>query len=141
MNFSAVTNNISDKAKQYADSAKTTYDKTFKPFIKEQLKYAKTISKDSFEFVKNNPKKIGKYAAVTAGIVAVGAGVVKGIKDYIETKKVNKILAKFVAMEKQNNQELKNFIGVQKEMIDAKDAIIESQKKVIEEQKAKIAQN
>ena len=141
MNFSAVTNNISDKAKQYADSAKTTYDKTFKPFIKEQLKYAKTISKDSFEFVKNNPKKIGKYAAIAAGIVAVGAGVVKGVKDYIETKKVNKILAKFVAMEKQNNKELKDFIGVQKEIIDTKDAIIELQKKVIEEQKAKIVQN
>ena len=91
--------------------------------------------------MKNNPKKIGKYAAVTAGIVAVGAGVVKGVKDYIETKKVNKILAKFVAMEKQNNKELKDFIGVQKEIIDTKDAIIELQKKVIEEQKAKIVQN
>ncbi len=141
MKLSVIANNISDKAKKYTKDVHKTYAKTVKPFVKEQLKHAKTLSKDSFEFVKKNPKKLGKYAALTVGIAAVGAGIVKAVKDYVETKKVNKILAKFVATEKQNNQELKDFIGVQKEIIDTKDAIIESQKKVIEEQKTKIAQN
>ena len=140
MKLSAIANNISDKTKKYKESAKTTYTKTVKPFVQEQLKYAKTLTKDSVNFVKNNPKKVGKYAAITTAIVAAGVGIVKGIKDYIETKKVNKILAKFVATEKQNNKELKDFIGIQREIIDSRDTIIDAQRKVIDEQKAKLAE-
>ena len=141
MKLSAIANNISDKAKKYTKDVHATYDNTVKPFVKEQYKYAKKMSKDTVDFVKRNPKKIGKYAAIATAIVAAGVGIVKGIKDYIETKKVNKILAKFVATEKQNNKELKDFIGIQREIIDSRDTIIDAQRKVIEEQKAKLGEN
>ena len=70
-----------------------TYTKTVKPFFKEQIKNAKTLSKDTFEFVKNNPKKIGKYAAVGLMIASAGTALVKTIKDYLNVKAQNKILA------------------------------------------------
>lgn len=112
-----------------------TYTKTVKPFFKEQIKNAKTLSKDTFEFVKNNPKKIGKYAAVGLMIASTGAALVKTIKDYLNVKAQNKILANFVVMQKKSNDELKDYIGVQKEIIAGKDDTIDAQQKIIEDLK------
>lgn len=112
-----------------------TYTKTVKPFFKEQIKNVKTVSKDTFEFVKNNPKKIGKYAAVGLLVASAGAAVVKTIKDYLNVKAQNKILANFVVMQKKSNDELKDYIGVQKEIIAGKDDTIDAQQKIIEDLK------
>lgn len=141
MKISNVTDTIRQKTEKYAKDAKNTFDNTVKPFINEQIKYAKNLKKDTVEFVKKNPKKVGKYAALTLFAASAGAVVIKTIKDYIKTKKQNKILTKAVLAQRENNQELKNFIGVQKEIIAAKDAIAEVQKKMIAEQKAQMPEN
>ena len=141
MKISNVTDTIRQKTEKYAKDAQNTFDNTVKPFINEQIKYAKNLKKDSVEFVKKNPKKVGKYAALTLLTVSAGAVVIKTIKDYIKTKKQNKILTKAVLAQRENNQELKNFIGVQQEIIAAKDAIAEVQKKMIANQKAQMPEN
>ncbi len=133
--------NVTDTFQKYKKDAKNTFDNTVKPFINEQIKYAKNLTKDSIEFVKKNPKKVGKYAALTLFAASAGAVIVKTIKDYIKTKKQNKILTNAFLVQKENNKELKNFIGVQQEIIAAKDAIAEVQKKMIAKQKAQMPEN
>ena len=141
MKISNVTDTIRQKTEKYAKDAQNTFDNTVKPFINEQIKYAKNLKKDSVEFVKKKTKKDGKYVALTLFAASAGAVVIKTIKDYIKTKKQNKILTKAVLAQRENNQELKNFIGVQQEIIAAKDAIAEVQKKMIAKQKAQMPEN
>ena len=71
---------------------------------------------------------------------AAAAAAVKTIKELVNAKKQNQILAKFAVMQKQSNDELKDYINSQKEIIAGKDAVIDAQKKVIEDQKAKLAE-
>ena len=141
MKLSAIANRVSDKASKYAKEAKTTFNNTVKPFLGEQVKRVKTLSKDTVEFAKCNPKKVGKYALATLLAASAGAFIVKAVKDFVAAKKQNIILAKAFLNERENNKDLKDFIGNQQVIIESKDAVIEAQKKVIDEQKAKIAEN
>ena len=140
MKLSAVANNIYEKATEYKKDIKNTLDNTVKPFVDKQYKHAEKITKDSFEYVKNNPKKVGRYAAMAVIATAAAAAAVKTIKELVNAKKQNQILAKFAIMQKQSNDELKDYINSQKEIIAGKDAVIDAQKKVIEDQKAKLAE-
>ena len=141
MKLSAVANNVYEKASKYTKDVKETLGKTVKPFVKEQYKYAKKISKDTVDFVKKNPKKTGRYAIATLLAASAGAVIVKAVKDFINVKKQNKILKDFVVMQKNSNDELKNVINTQNEIIAGKDAVVEAQKKIIEEQNAKLGEN
>ena len=96
--------NVTDTFQKYKKDAKNTFDNTVKPFINEQIKYAKNLTKDSIEFVKKNPKKVGKYAALTLFAASAGAVIVKTIKDYIKTKKQNKILTNAFLVQKENER-------------------------------------
>lgn len=133
------TAGIKAKAAQYKDGIKNTYANTVKPFVKGNYNKFKNLTTDTVDFVKKNPKKAGKYAAMGALATTAAVLVVKGIKDIIRTKKQNKILANFVVMQKAQMEDLKGFISVQNETIAGKDDVIEAQKKVIGNLKQDIA--
>lgn len=139
MNIGINTANIKAKAAQYKDGIKNTYSNTVKPFVQGNFNKLKGVAADTVDFVKTNPKKAGKYAA--AGLIvgtAIGL-VIKGVKDFVKTKKQNKILANFVVMQKAQMEDLKGLIAVQGATLEGRDSVIEAQKKVIGNLKEELA--
>lgn len=139
VNLKINTANIKTKANQYKNDIKNTYKTTVKPFVEGNYNKLKNTTTDTVGFVKNNPKKAGKYAVIGT-IAATTAGfVIQGVRDFIRTKKQNKILANFVVMQKSQMNDLKGLISAQNAAIAGKDDIITAQQKVIDNLKQDIA--
>ena len=118
-----------NKFRKTVDAGKAFYANKVKPAIKDGVKYTKNLAKDSVEFVKKNPKKIGKYAA--AGLLAGSAIAlaVKAVKDFVATKKQNAILKDAVLAQRDTINVMKEVNAIHKDIIEAKDRTIEELKK------------
>lgn len=118
-----------NKFRKTVDAGKAFYANKIKPAIKDGVKYTKNLAQDSVEFVKKNPKKIGKYAA--AGLLAGSAIAlaVKAVKDFVATKKQNAILKDAVLAQRDTINVMKEVNAIHKDIIEAKDRTIEELKK------------
>lgn len=118
-----------NKFRKTVDAGKAFYANKVKPAIKDGVKYTKNLAQDSVEFVKKNPKKIGKYAA--AGLLAGSAIAlaVKAVKDFVATKKQNAILKDAVLAQRDTINVMKEVNAIHKDIIAAKDRTIEELKK------------
>lgn len=99
-----------------------------KKIINNSLNRIKDLTHDTVQL-----KKVGKYAAF--GFLGAGAvvAIVKAVKSFIETKKENNLLKDFVLNQREFINDLKNHIGIQKEIIEAKDAVIDAKDKIASE--------
>lgn len=128
-NFTNLYNNISN-------TIKNSYNTNVKPRIQKGMKRVGELTADTVDFISKNPKKVVKYtafAALGASVIALG---IKAVKDFVETKKQNKILKDFVVAERETINDLKGLIAMQHEAMAAKDAISAAQSKVIAKQEA-----
>lgn len=121
--------NLKTQFNKAVNASKNTFEKKIKPAVGEGIKYTKDIAIDSFEFVKKNPKKAGKWAA--AGILAGSAIAlgVKAVKDFIKTKKQNAILTDAVIAQRNTINLMKEVNEINKDIISAKNRTIEELKK------------
>lgn len=120
---------VRNKFSKTVAEGKAFFANKVKPAIKDGAKYTKNLAKDSVEFVKKNPKKIGKYAAVgllAGSVVALG---VKAVKDFVATKKQNAILKDAVLAQRDTINVMKEVNAIHKDIIAAKDRTIEELKK------------
>lgn len=119
---------FTDKAKQCKENIKNVYTTNVKPFVKENYGKAKSLATDTIDFAKKNPKKAGKYAAF--GLMAISAFTlaVKGIKDFIETKKQNKILANWVLAQRETIADMREITAANSDTIAAQNKVIEKLK-------------
>lgn len=118
-----------NKFRKTVDAGKAFYANKVKPAIKDGVKYTKNLAKDSVEFVKKNPKKIGKFAALgllAGSVIALG---VKAVKDFVATKKQNAILKDAVLAQRDTINVMKEVNAISKDIIAAKDRTIEELKK------------
>lgn len=99
-----------------------------KKIINNSLNRIKELTHDTVQL-----KKAGKYTAF--GLLGAGAvvAIVNAVKSFIETKKENNLLKDFVLNQREFINDLKNHIGIQKEIIEAKDAVIDAKDKIASE--------
>lgn len=99
-----------------------------KKIINNSLNRIKELTYDTVQL-----KKAGKYAAF--GLLGAGAvvAIVKAVKSFIETKKENNLLKDFVLNQREFIDDLKNHIGIQKEIIESKDAVLDAKDKTASE--------
>ena len=117
------------KFRETVDAGKAFYANKVKPAIKDGAKYTKNLAKDSVEFVKKNPKKVGKFAALgllAGSVIALG---VKAVKDFVATKKQNVILKNAVLAQRDTIEVMKEVNAINKDIIAAKDRTIDELKK------------
>ena len=117
------------KFRKTVDAGKEFYANKVKPAIKDGVKYTKNLAKDSVEFVKKNPKKVGKFAALGLLAGSVIALTVKAVKDFVATKKQNAILKDAVLAQRDTINVMKEVNAISKDIIAAKDRTIEELKK------------
>ena len=128
-NFTNLYNNISN-------TVKNSYNTNVKPRIQKGMKRVGELTADTVDFISKNPGKAVKYTALaTVGISVIALGI-KAVKDFVETKKQNKVLKDFVVAERETINDLKGMIAMQHEAMAAKDAISAAQSKVIAKQEA-----
>lgn len=77
-----IPNFVREGAKYVSDKSKVAYNYASQK-LGDGLKYAKTLKKDTVEFVKKNPKQTAAAAGIGAAVVLLGAG----IKHLVEKKK------------------------------------------------------
>lgn len=117
------------KFRKTVDAGKAFYANKVKPAIKDGVKYTKNLAQDSVEFVKKNPKKVGKFAAVGLLAGSAIALAVKAVKDFVATKKQNAILKDAVLAQRDTINDLKAMNVINADIIAAKDRTIEELKK------------
>ena len=117
------------KFRKTVDAGKAFYANKVKPAIKDGVKYTKNLAQDSVEFVKKNPKKVGKFAAVGLLAGSAIALAVKAVKDFVATKKQNAILKDAVLAQRDTINVMKEVNAIHKDIIEAKDRTIEELKK------------
>lgn len=118
---------IRNVASTCTNQVRKTFNEKIKPHLnKESIKQG---IEDSFEYVRKNPKKVVKYSAIAVGVTALITGIAKAIKHHKTTEKKNEILTKMVTMQRETINDLKDFINVQKEIIETNQEINKAQKK------------
>lgn len=125
VNFSQQVQSLKNGYHKVVDKSKTVYSQQVKPFVKNSIKYTKDLAVDTVDFVKKNPRKAGKYAAIAAAGLAGVTLVVKGIKNAVKAHKQNKILTEAVITQRETINDLKELAAINKDIIEGKDRVIE----------------
>ena len=136
-----IPNFVREGAKYVSDKSKVAYNYASQK-LGDGLKYAKTLKKDTVEFVKKNPKQTAAAAGIGAAVVLLGAGI-KHLVEKNEQKfqlKMMKTIAsaqndaeKFALKDLVKRQaslikKMQTRIAADKEVIDASREIIDAYK-------------
>lgn len=127
-----IPNFVREGAKYVSDKSKVAYNYASQK-LGDGLKYAKTLKKDTVEFVKKNPKQTAAAAGIGAAVVLLGAG----IKHLVEKKNEQKFQLKMMKTiaSAQNDAEkfaLKDLVKRQASMIKTMQTRIAADKEVID---------
>ena len=131
-----IPNFMKEGAEYVSNKSKVAYNYASKK-LGEGLKYAKTLKKDTVEFVKKNPKQTAAAAGIGALAVLLGVG----IKHLVEKKNEQKFqlnMMKAVASA-QNDAEkfaLKDLVKRQASLIKTMQTRIDADKEVIDAYKS-----
>lgn len=121
VNFSNSVTNVKDRISR-------GFQNHIKPKLNDGLKYTKDLKDDVVDFVKKNPKKTGTIAAASLlGISAIALGV-KAVKDFVETKKQNKILKHWVANQAESINDYRKMVKMNTQIIGAQNDVIDAMK-------------
>ena len=127
-----IPNFVREGAKYVSDKSKVAYNYASQK-LGDGLKYAKTLKKDTVEFVKKNPKQTAAAAGIGAAVVLLGAG----IKHLVEKKNEQKFQLKMMKTiaSAQNDAEkfaLKDLVKRQASLIKKMQTRIAADKEVID---------
>lgn len=128
INIKNTLNNGIDAVKK---GANTAYQAT-KTGVLKGAKYAKDLPKDTYNFVKTNPKKAGKYAAVAIGVGAAIYSVKTAVLNFINTKKENNSLKEVNEIKTEHIENQGEIIEALKESCEDSQAIIDAQHGALE---------
>lgn len=121
--------NVKNTFSKSYDYLKDGYATKVKPALDKKIKYVKDLKNDTVEFVKANPKKAGKYAAVGLLAATTIGFIVKGIKDLVAAKKQNTVLSNWVVDQRATINDLKEVAETQKDIIAAQQMVINGLKR------------
>lgn len=117
--------NFNQKFESVKNQVKDKYTKVLKPAIKEGFNRAESLSKDTVEFVKKNPRKVAKYAGVAAAVGLITTGVVHLVKLY----KQNKLLKQMAIHQRAMINDMKGEIADRQFLIDTLHETVQAAKK------------
>lgn len=127
--------NLSATMQKRYDAVKIAANKVYtatKSGVSKGIQYTKTLTQDTVNFVKTNPKKAGKYAAMALGVGAAIYAVKTAVLKTLQAKKENEVLKVVANIQAEHIGNQQEIIGALKESCADSQAIIDTQHEALD---------